>query len=173
MSHYSNKNIVKVMKGWMPHLEIIYTWLICILSYLHHISINAAGEVARKVILRECAFCLSSQAFNAFSTCIILSRFPNRTSLMLILPILTPLSNKKSKSRNSPSSLSSCMSAGNAESVTGGEDGWPLMDSARRRSPSPRPVHKIPVDSVICRDSGRWVFAHFIKESSVSMIWLL
>ena len=129
--------------------------------------INAAGEVALPIV-KASAFRLSSQAFNAFNNWIILSRFPNRTSLMLTLPIFTSLSNKKSKSLNSPSSLSSWMSVGNAELGTGGEDGWPLMDSARRRSS--RPEHMKPVDSLICRDSGRWVFAHTIRELSV---WLI
>ena len=142
-------------------------------SIIHTITwvINAAGAVALEIV-KASAFRLSSQAFNAFNNWIILSRFPNRTSLMLTLPIFTSLSNKKSKSLNSPSRLSSCMSAGNAKSGTGGEDGWPLMDSARRRSPSPSPVDKEPepLESSICRDSDRWVLAHFIRESSV---WLI
>ena len=124
-----------------------------------------ADAVEARPKLCSRAFLLSSHALNALSNCNILSLFPCRISLILTLPIFTSLSNKKSKSLNRPSSLSSRGSTGKALSGTGGEEGFPLMLSAMRKTP--RPVQSGPEGSKICRCGGKWPFAQStISESS-------
>lgn len=113
------------------------------------------------------AFRLSSHPLSPRNSCIILSRLPCRISLMLTLPMRTSLSKRKSNRRKSPSRLSSLGSLGNAESGTGGDEGRPLIDSARRKSPSPS--QSGPEGSVICRFDGRWLFAHSMRPSSTGV----
>jgi hypothetical protein len=110
---------------------------------------------------------LSSHDLSAFRSCRILSLFPCRMSLMLTLPIFTSLSSKKSKRRKRPSSLSSVGPTGKAESGTGGEDGLPLIDSARRRSA--RPPKKETLGSSTCREAERWELAHSTKLLSAGL----
>lgn len=106
----------------------------------------------------------SSHALSARKSWIIFSRLPCRMSLILTDPIFTSLSRRKSNNLKSPSSLSSLGLEGKAASGTGGEDGLPLMSSARRRSA--RPPHNGPAESWIRRLRGRWEFAHSIRPAS-------
>jgi len=112
---------------------------------------------------RDCsiAFLLSSHCFSALNSWTILSLCPILTSLILTLPVLTSLSSKKSKSLKKPSSLSSFGPDGKAESGTGGEDGFPLIDSAIRRRESP--PQRGPLRSVIWSIPGRCELAHSIS----------
>lgn len=129
---------------------------------------NAGRDHDRRVAM---AFLLSSHALSAFKSCMILSLLPCLTSLMLTLPVLTSLSSRKSKSWNSPSSLSSPGPDGNAESGTGGDAGLPRTDSAMRRRPSPS--HSGPLGSAMRRDGGKWVFAQWTRAGSTGMPWRL
>jgi len=135
------------------------------------INIPVCALVCTPAFTRFCAMAipLSSHAFNAFNSCITLSLFPCLTSLILTLPIFTSLSNKKSNNLNNPSSLSSFGSAGNAESGTGGEAGFPLIDSANRRSA--RPEQSDPAESVIWSRDGRCELAQSTREPSLVSRW--
>lgn len=85
---------------------------------------------------------------------------------MLTLPVLTSLSSKKSKSLKSPSSLSSFGPDGKAESGTGGEEGFPRMDSAIRRRA--RPPQSEPVGSVTLSSAGKCELAHSMRLASLN-----
>ena len=100
-------------------------------------AMNGPAWAPLRPIDRAIARRFSSHARNERKSCTTLSTRPCLTSLILTLPIRISLSKKKSKSLNRPSSRSSSGPDGNAESGTGGSDGFPLIPSARRNNASP------------------------------------
>ena len=112
-------------------------------SWLHYAgeegsrATSGPAYVPYRPILFARVFRFSSQVLSDRTSCTILSTRPCLTSLILTFPNLISLSRKKSNSLNSPSSLSSFGPVGNAESGTGGSDGFPLIASANLNNARP------------------------------------